>query len=71
MTVLLHFHFAKVRCIRSPRLFSNNFYLALKCFILVKNDTSKFFRNWLMSWGASGLPKFDPGAKLANNEIWP
>jgi len=38
---------------------------------LVKNDTSKFFRNWLMSWGASGLPKFDPGAKLANNEIWP
>jgi len=33
--------------------------------------TLKFFRNWLMFRGASGLLKFDPGAKLANNEIWP
>jgi len=31
----------------------------------------KYFRNWLMFRGASGLPKFDPGEKLANNEIWP
>jgi len=30
-----------------------------------------FFHNWLMSGGTSGLPKFDQGAKLANNEIWP
>jgi len=27
-------------CIRSPRLFSNNFYLVLKCCILVNNETS-------------------------------
>jgi len=36
-----------------------------------KKETLKFFRNWLMFRGASGLPKFNLGAKLANNEIWP
>jgi len=35
-------------CIRSPRLFSNNFYLVLKCCILVKMRPLKFFHNWLM-----------------------
>ena len=48
------------RCIgcRSPRLFSNNFYLVLKCCILVKNETSKnLFRNRLMIKGALGTFK--------------
>jgi len=31
----------------------------------------KFFRNWLMFRGASGLPNLTRGEKLANNEIWP
>ena len=50
-------------CISTPRLFSNNFYLVLKCCIFVKNETSKIFCNWLIFRGASGLPKFDPGSK--------
>jgi len=32
-----------LRCIRSPWLFSNNFYLVLKCCILVKNETCTIF----------------------------
>ena len=32
-----------VGCIRSPRIFSNNFYSVVKCCILVKHETSEIF----------------------------
>jgi len=60
----------KIKVHQEPSTFSNNFYLVLKCCILVKNKTSKFFRNWLMFRSASGLPKFYLGVKLTTNEIW-
>jgi len=36
--------------------------IVLQCCILVKNETSNFFRNCLMFRGASGLPTFDVGS---------
>ena len=47
-------------CIRSPELFSNNFYLVLKYCILVKNETSEFFAQLVDVQGCIKTPKFFP-----------